>query len=304
MATDTILRKPRPMGLTQMSLEYQKTKSQEALTQIYNYLVNNWYINTGLICGTHYDINTLASKYQIPRAFVSNFMMDTVCNSRIWDKEKQEQLMEGLIGEQLTWALEDRMEIVNQVNLLKISQQGKYTPFITSELNKALKLRLESSTSLQQLVRSLSGGSSSINIFNQFNQQNNNTVEEAQYITIEEAREIIQQQNNLKNKSEEIKYLESQYDIEALPEVVATKQSGVDVSKEGLTLNKAAINAITDNYKGSIENSSKEHHELRREIEQRIDPYEEDPELDIYEEIPEPLMEEERPFGSSPFLNN
>lgn len=299
-----IIRKPRPMGLTQLSLEYQKTLSQEVLTKIYTYLVNNWYTNTGIVCGTHYDINTFASKYQIPRTFVSNFMMETVCGSRIWDEEKQKQLMEGLIGEQITWALEDRMEIVNQVNLLKISQQGKYTPFITSELNKALKLRLESSTSLQSLIRSMAGGSGNINIFNQFNQQNN-TIEEHQYITLEEARELIQQQNTLENKSEEAKYLETKYDLEALPEVVATKQQGVDTSKEGLTLNTTEINAITDNYKGAIEASSKEHHELRREIEQRIDPYEEDPELNIYEEeVPEPQIEEGRLFGSSPFLNN
>jgi hypothetical protein len=298
-----IIRKPRPMGLTQLSLEYQKTGNQEVLTQMYNYLVNNWYTNTGLICGTHYDINSFASKYQIPRTFISNFMMETVCGSRIWDEEKQKQLMEGLIGEQITWALEDRMEIINQVNILKTSQNGKYTPFITSELNKALKLRLDSSTSLQQLIRSMAGSSSSINIFNQFNQQQNN-IEQSQYITVEEARDIIQQQNHLENKSEEAKYLETKYDLEALPEVVATKQQGVDTSKEGLTLNTTEINAITDNYKGAIEASSKEHHELRREIEQRIDPDEEDPELNIYEEIQEPQIEESRSFGSSPFLNN
>lgn len=299
MATD-IIRKPRPMGVTQLSMEYQKTKSQEVLNNMYTYLVNQWYTNTGVVCGTHYDINTFASRYSIPRQFISSFMMNTVCGSRLWDKEKQEQLIEGLLGEQITWALEDRMEIVNQVNILKASQNGKYTPFISAELNKALKLRLDSSTSLQQLVRSMTGGGGSINIFQQFNQQNN-TVEEAQYITIEEAREIIQQQAILENKTEEAKYLESQYDISALPEVVATKQQGVDTSKEGLTLNKTEINAITDDYKGTIEVSSKEHHELRREIEQRIDPYEEDPELDIYEEDAEEVPAV--PFGSSPFLN-
>lgn len=36
-----------------------------------------------------------------------------------------------------------------------------------------------------------------------------------------------------------------------------------------------------------MEESSRVHHEMRREIEMRIDPDEEDPELDMYEEIPE-----------------
>lgn len=296
-----IIRKPRPMGVTQLSMEYQKTKSQEVLDNMYTYLVNQWYTNTGVVCGTHYDISTFALMYSIPRQFISSFMMNTVCGSRLWDKEKHDQLIEGLLGEQITWAIEDRMEIVNQVNILKASQNGKYTPFISSELNKALKLRIDSSNSLQQILRSMAGCGGSINIFQQFNQQNNNTVEEDQYITIEEAREIIQHQSMIENKSEEAKYLETQYDISSLPEVVATKQQGVDTSKEGLTLNKIEINAITDNYKGTIESSSKEHHELRREIEQRIDPYEEDPELDIYEEVEE--ESDSLPFGSSPFLN-
>lgn len=300
METD-IIRKPRPMGVTQLSIEYQNTKSQEVLYNLYTYLVNQWYTNTGVVCGTHYDINSFASRYSIPRTWISNFMMETVCGSRLWDKDKQEKLIEGLIGEQITWALEDRMEIVNQVNILKSSQQGKYTPFISAELNKALKLRLDSSSSLQQLVRSLAGGGGSINIFQQFNQQNNQ-VNEAQFITIDEARELIQQQSMLENKSEEAKYLEAQYDINSLPEVVATKQQGVDTSKEGLTLNKTEINAITDDYKSTIELSSKEHHELRREIEQRIDPYEEDPELGIYEEENNDEEPTALPFGSSPFL--
>ena len=87
MAT-AIIRKPRPMGVTQLSMEYQKTKSQEVLNNMYIYLVNQWYTNTGVVCGTHYDINTFASRYSIPRQFISSFMMNTVCGSRLWDKEK------------------------------------------------------------------------------------------------------------------------------------------------------------------------------------------------------------------------
>lgn len=78
-----------------------------------------------------------------------------------------------------------------------------------------------------------------------------------------------------------------------MPEVVATKQEGVDVSKEGLNINKQELAQITDDYKGALEVSSREHHELRREIEMRVDPDEEDPELIPYEEIEE---EDDTPF--------
>ena len=51
-----------------------------------------------------------------------------------------------------------------------------------------------------------------------------------------------------------------------------------------------------------MEVSSKEHHELRREIEMRIDPDEEDPEMDRY--LDEEIIEaEEVPSIASSFLN-
>jgi hypothetical protein len=126
-------------------------------------------------------------------------------------------------------------------------------------------------------------GGNQTNIFNQFNQQNiNNHTENT--ITIEEARNIIQESIANIPINEDAKLLSTKYDIASLPQVVATDQTGIDTTKEGLGINKLELNAITDNYNGAIESASKEHHELRREIEENIDPDSEDPELDIYNE--------------------
>ena len=163
-----------------------------------------------------------------------------------------------------------------------------------------MKLKLESSTSLQSIIRNLTGGNTT-NIFNQFNQQNNLGAP-VDTISIEEARTIVLESQKVLSKTEEAKLLEEKYDINGLPEVVATKQEGVDTSKEGLNLNKKELNQITDNYKDAMEGSSKEHHELRREIEMRIDPDEEDPEMDRY--LDEEIIEaEEVPSIASSFLN-
>ena len=221
-------------------------------------------------------------------------------SSRIWDKDKQEELLNALLGEQLAWALEDRMEISHQLQILRDSQGGKYTPFISSEVNKTLKLKLESSTSLQSIIRNLTGGNTT-NIFNQFNQQNNLNAENT--ISIEEARTIVLESQKVLTKTEEAKLLEDKYDINSLPEVVATKQEGVDTSKEGLNLNKKELNQITDNYKAAMEISSKEHHELRREIEMRIDTDSYDPEMDRYLEDDEILEAEEDTSLAASFLN-
>lgn len=288
---DKIKRFPRPMGTTALALEYQKTQKPEDLLKVQNYLINQWLLGNGVLCGVIYDINTFSNKLGIDVNQIRVFMRDRLLSSRVWDKDKQEALIEALLGEQLAWVLEDRMEVSHQVNLLRDSQGGKYMPFISAELNKALKMKLDSTNSLQSLIRGFTGNGTT-NIFNQFNQQNN--IQQEQGISIEEARKIILESQKIQDKTEEAKLLEAKYDLSSLPEVVATKQEGVDISKEGLNINKQELAQITDDYKGALEASSREHHELRREIEMRIDPDEEDPELISYEEIEE--EEDDTPF--------
>jgi hypothetical protein len=297
---DKITRFPRPMGTTAMILEYQKSGNPEDLIKVQNYLINQWLLGNGVLCGVTYDINSFSNRLGIDTEYVRIFMRDRLLSSKIWDRDKQEELLQALMGEQLAWALEDRMEISHQLQILRDSQGGKYTPFISAEVNKTLKLKLESSTSLQSIIRNLTGGNTT-NIFNQFNQQNNLGAP-VDTISIEEARTIVLESQKVLSKTEEAKLLEEKYDINSLPEVVATKQEGVDTSKEGLNLNKKELNQITDNYKAAMEVSSKEHHELRREIEMRIDPDEEDPEMDRY--LDEEIIEaEEVPSIASSFLN-
>lgn len=270
------------------------------MIKVQNYLINQWLLGNGVLCGVTYDINSFSNRLGIDTEYVRIFMRDRLLSSKIWDRDKQEELLQALMGEQLAWALEDRMEISHQLQILRDSQGGKYTPFISAEVNKTLKLKLESSTSLQSIIRNLTGGNTT-NIFNQFNQQNNLGAP-VDTISIEEARTIVLESQKVLSKTEEAKLLEEKYDINSLPEVVATKQEGVDTSKEGLNLNKKELNQITDNYKAAMEVSSKEHHELRREIEMRIDPDEEDPEMDRY--LDEEVIEaEEVPSIASSFLN-
>jgi hypothetical protein len=275
-----IKRFPRPLGLTAMMKEYNDTKDPSLLSKAQDYLINQWLMGNGVICGVMYDINLLSQKLGLDINYIRMYMRDRLLNSKIWDKDRQEEMVTGLLGEQLAWAMEDRMEVSHQVQVLREAQGGKYTPFISAELNKALKLKLDSSNSLQTIVRNLIGGSTT-NIFQQFNQQNIQAAD-SQFISVDEARELIQEQQQVLPKSEEAKLLEAKYDIHSLPEVVATKQEGVDTTKEGLSLNKTELNMITDDYKGAMASSSREHHEMRREIEQNIDPDEPDPELDIY----------------------
>ena len=289
------------MGTTAMAAEYQKSQNLEDLQKVYNYIINHWLMGNGMLCGIMYDINTFSTKTGIDINYIRVFMRDRLLQSKLWDKERQEEMLQALLGEQVAWALEDRMEISHQVNILRESQGGHYTPFISAELNKALKMKLDSSTSLQSIIRTFMGGGTT-NIFNQFGDTQNNQLNQNQGISIEEARKIILESQRVMDKPQEAKLLADHYNLSSLPEVVATKQEGIDTTKEGLTLNTAEMRQITDDYKGAMELSSREHHELRREIEANIDPKDPDPEIDMY--LDEKQYEEKEPTSiAEQFLN-
>ena len=279
---------PRPFGLTALAIAYRKDKTTENKQALFNYIIHNWILSNGKFGNVSMDVNTLARTTGMTIEYIQTYMRDQILTSKIWQPEHQQDLINGLLGQQLSWALEDRMEINQQLEILKASQGGHYTPFISAEMNKALKLRLESSTSLQQVIRTFTGGSTT-NIFAQFNQQNN---VQNNGISREEAMELITEHEKfLDDKNEQAKYLEQAYDLKQLPQIVANEDMQ-DTDGSAFNVNRQELNEITDDYKGAIEVSSKERHAMRREIEMNIDPDEEDPEFDSYDEImgeePEP----------------
>lgn len=298
-------RVPRPLGMTAVATSYQKEPSESNLMKLYSILLASWTTNNGSINGTHYSINQLSYKFNIPTDIIQVYMKDKLLSSRMWDSEKQTEMFNALMGEQISWMLEDRMEVNHQLELLKASQKNHYTPFVSAEVSKLLDLRLKSSGSLQSIIKSMTG-TGNINIFQQFNQQNNEqNIQEG--ISIEDARIIVQEANKelLADKSQEAKLLETNYDLDSLPVIIANEQE-MNNGKESTNfkVQNQELKQITDDYKGAIEISSREHHEQRREIEERIDPYEEDPEMFI--ELGEEYMEPESDTDNSiarAFLN-
>ena len=302
--TENIKRFPRPLGTTSLAVEYSLNPNDENRFRLYNHVVHQWLLSNGKFGGKYMDVNTLSQVTGIPTDYIQCFMRDQVMNSKIWDRDKQEELLNGLLGQTLAWALEDRLAIKSQVDLLRQSQNGHYTPFVSAELNKAIKMMLDSSTGLQSVIRTFMGGGTT-NIFNMFNQQNNVDNHQENGISLEDAKRLIVESNSILNdKSKEAKLLETKYDLGALPEVVATKQDGIDNEDYGgsFNINQAELKEVTDDYKASIESSSKDRHEMRREIEQNIDPYEEDPESYIELDDDQYKEPDDKSFASQ-FLN-
>ena len=301
-STKVWVRIPRPNGATALAVEAEISNDPNMVKKYKDFMINHWLLSNGFICGNQYDSKALARSLDISVEEIRLKMRDTIVSSRIWDKEYQEKIIYGLMGELVSWTLEDRMRVNSQIDILTRSQNGKYTPFISAELNKAIKLGLESGTALQGVLSRIMGGGGTTNIFNLMQQNNDNSVNN-NFVTTSQVLEILNDESKQLDKSEQAKLLEARYDLQALPEVVATNQDGIEASgKEnlGTKINVVELNSITDDFKGAMSAADEDHHSMRREIEQMVDPDSEDPELDLYDNYEEVKDE----FSTSNFLNH
>lgn len=269
---------PRGMGVTQLALQ-ANAGDDEALKNLTKFIIHTWIVNNGKLWAKVYSVNELADFLKCEPAIIQMQMKQTFLDNGLFDRSKMNEIADSLMGACISWALEDRMEVSQQVQILRDSQGGRYAPFITSEVNKALGLKQQSTTSLQSLVRAVTGGGT-VNIFAQQNNQFNNGAQEEQTLTRDEAMEMIQRELADKGGIKEIEYVENQYDFKELPVVVATKQDGNRGDKEGLTLKNGELDSVTGDYHGALKVFDEDHHQIRREIEEGIAYEEVDPELE------------------------
>lgn len=268
---------PRGMGVTQLALQ-ANAGDDEALKNLTKFIIHTWIVNNGKLWARVYSVNELADFLKCEPAIIQMQMKQTFLDNGLFDRSKMNEIADSLMGACISWALEDRMEVSQQVQILRDSQGGRYAPFITSEVNKALGLKQQSTTSLQSLVRAVTGGGT-VNIFAQQNNQFNNGAQEEQTLTRDEAMEMIQRELADKGGIKEIEYVENQYDFKELPVVVATKQNGNIGEKEGLTLKNGELDSVTGDYHGALKVFDEDHHQIRREIEEGIAYEEVDPEI-------------------------
>lgn len=269
---------PRGLGITQLALQ-ANAGDDEALKNLTKFVIHTWIVNNGKLWSRVYSVNELADFLKCEPSIIQMQMKQTFLDNGLFDRNKMDEIADSLMGACIGWALEDRMEISQQLQILRDSQRGRYAPFITAEVNKAIGLKQQSTTSLQSLVRAVSGGGT-VNIFNQQNNQFNNTGESEPVLTRDIAMSMIQKELADKGGIKEIEYVENQYDFKELPVVVATKQEGNRGDKEGLTLKKAKLDSVTGDYHGALKVFEEDHHQIRREIEEGIDYEEIDPELE------------------------
>lgn len=122
------------------------------------FVIHTWIVNNGKLWSRVYSVNELADFLKCEPSNYSEQMKQTFLDNGLFDRNKMDEIADSLMGACIGWALEDRMEISQQLQILRDSQGGRYAPFITAEVNKAIGLKQQSTTSLQSLVRAVSGG--------------------------------------------------------------------------------------------------------------------------------------------------
>ena len=270
-----------------MMVEYHQTVSPEIKDvkkkNIITHVVNQWALNNGLLCGVIHNPSSLASYLGCDIEDINMVLRERLLNNRIWDKQNQEEILNSITGMSISMAMEDRMEAASQVEILKRSQGDHYVPFISAELRQALDLKMKAGAQLSSMIKNIMGGTT--NVFNINNQSSAGVMEQNNFVTKEDALKILEEEHTKQKESfneKDAKFLEEHYELDALPDVSAKTQQGLDVTKEGLDAVKTELIQITDNYKIHREEPEDvDFHEIRREFEMNIDS-EDDPEMDNY----------------------
>lgn len=267
-----------------MLVEYHKTASPELKEvkrkQIIAYVVNQWIVHNGLLCETIFNPSSLAAYLGCELEEINDVMRDKLLSNRIWEKGRQEEILNSITGMSISMAMEDRIEAAAQVEILKKSQGSHYVPFISAELRQTMDLKMKAGAQISSMIKNIMGGTT--NIFNINNQNPEDEANRESFLSRDEALRIIQEeQQALSSNEKNAKFIEEHYDLGELPEVCARGQE-IDATKEGLDVMKTELMQITDNYKLHRESPEDvDFHEVRRSLELNIDE-EEDPELDSY----------------------
>lgn len=251
-----VKRIPRPKGATEINQALkalsnhqnkEPNKQEESFKDInieelqsrYTKHIVNHYINTGYTyCHQPMNIEQFSQYTNIDPETIYSEIMDTGNNQfNILQKEAQQGFLRAIIFGSLKNALTDRSRALQQYNTLLASQGNRYLPFVSGEVNKALKLVMESGTEMLNIYKALAG-TQGLKVLEPEDHRNK---AHENYLTTEKAIEIMGTQDALPLNKDEMALdsLEERY-LNGTPVVQATEQQGIDTSKEGLDFDSIA----------------------------------------------------------------
>jgi len=278
---------PRPLGLTHMSLQYQKTGAQEDKDKILRYLMQQ-YIMDGLhYQGQSMNLQQLSHAIKVPLNELYPYMAEgSRTISGLVQADNLGSTLETLAAMSIQATMDNYGKARNQFDILNIAQGGTYKPFISAEVNKAMKNLFESTKSIGDTYSSFfKDTSTKINIFQP------KETEDAELVTTEEALNMLNAPGNSKPLKEDeagMKALFEEYNIEDdTPEVnynaqniEGDKNTFLKLTPAGIPLGDKTeeaevIEEITEKVLAEppkkAKRKRKKSHENRRELEENLD---------------------------------
>ncbi len=183
-------RVPRPQGVTYLATEYNKNQDNQAYKNLIQHIITQYALNGFRYQGTSLSIPELAYTLKVSQTDIIEGISLVGRNiSNFEDPEATKDTLKSIVALSTNFALQDRGLIATQLETLLTSQDGKYKPFITSEVNKNLKLMLESNKNLMDVYKTFFTDQSSTNTI--INVQGTNNEDNRDYLTPDQALDMI-----------------------------------------------------------------------------------------------------------------
>lgn len=195
---EQINRLPRPQGSTFLSLRYQETQTEEDKQNLFKQCVAAYTLQGFMWNNKPCTINQLSQILRISTQEILIHISELGQNmGSLATPENIENTLKSIVTLGTTWAIQDRGLVSQQLNQLLASQDGKYKPFISAEVNKVLKLILESNKNLMDTYKTFFTTPNNVtNILNITNKDNQK--EEQEYLSPDEALKMIQKSEKKK----------------------------------------------------------------------------------------------------------
>lgn len=240
------IRLPRPTGTT---LLIKQGRTKEAQEQV----LTQWVTNNFTLCQITYSIPDIARMLNLSPAMIVKQITKPM---KSWLLQgKQEDNYHALLSFCLNFLLSDRYQTQNQLSLLIADQQGHYKPFLSTVVSHGITNLLQSTKSFVDFAKLFKPEVAKNPALDQGLANPSGSTQGTKYLGTVEAVKLIEanrDQNILDGGTLQSQIL-SKEKLEDLPEVVATKQQGLDSTGMEKKVKKRIHNTAGDpNIKDAI----------------------------------------------------
>lgn len=256
-----IQRIPRPLGVTlqAQSLNTSANK-QEELKKIKDHILNLYFINNQTVNNKPLTIDEVSSYLQLDTMYIIRYLYKRMGYMQGMgpdsDLEDTAQSLRVIKNWAIKKSLNHSQTADLQLGTMLKSQGGKYKPYISGEVNRAISGALAADKNLLDLYRTLDQSHRAASP-NHYLVPGSNPQSESDALTPEKAIKLMNTEQPMRLLTEpQLKdQLKEQYNIDDLPEVRANYQQGVDTDGSLIPTTDTAATIV----------SSKVRHEVRRE---------------------------------------